>query len=314
MSKRMTCKALCLAAASTCLTGCSEPAGKVKDAASELKSGMSEVAKGLDSLSKIDPIALNKLLDENKALENQLLELQRKTSSFGRVQGAIEVSKDSKLYFEFTGYSGSLRIDAWVDNETNKLVQNQVLSNGDPKPNFSAKICTDEIEAIAQSTWRQHMDGLNMDGHLWSDAAGNEKQGRGVGKVNAAVNAFLRTLAPARPTIDDKWRLHADQVFNDFLKKPFSLPSGDMSQPFSIDSRFELTPGRHTVFLQVTPISVDSSGQWALNYRCFVKRAGGTEDVVSAGRIDSQTSLCLPGNPCPPIAAVNVFVKFAEPS
>lgn len=99
----------------------------------------------------------------------------------------------------------------------------------------------------------------------------------------------------------------AQASFDKYLANPFIPPSPDM-QVHAVDRRF-LGSGPHSVMLQITPVSLDKYGQWEIEYKMYVQTAS-RQDVVTVGRMDSQTSNFELGKPMEPheVAWANVTV------
>jgi hypothetical protein len=104
----------------------------------------------------------------------------------------------------------------------------------------------------------------------------------------------------------------AQDSFNKYLANPFVPPSVDM-RVHAIDRRF-LTSGQHSVMLQITPEALDKYGQWEIEYKMYVTTAN-KQDLVTVGRMDSQTSKFDLGKPMLPkeVAFANVVIAPLKP-
>lgn len=112
-----------LALATVVAVGCFDP---IERATKNIQNGAESISKGMSDLSKLDPIALNKLLKENEELR-QTAELLRKKLQEVDGVASVHVGQGSEVIFEITGYKGRLRLSGWVDNERNKFIDNRVL-------------------------------------------------------------------------------------------------------------------------------------------------------------------------------------------
>ena len=87
-------------------------------AATEIRDGMKGVGDGLTALSKVDPLQLRRILDENADLRQQLDGLRLRLNGLGGGGGIVNVSSTNRLFCEVSGYSGALKLDAYVDSIT----------------------------------------------------------------------------------------------------------------------------------------------------------------------------------------------------
>lgn len=106
--------------------GCPNPLNPVERATGHIEKASENLSKGLTDLSTIDPVALNKLLKENEQLR-QTADLLREKLQAADGIASIPVGPGSEALFEITGYTGQLRLSAWVDTDRNKFIDNKVL-------------------------------------------------------------------------------------------------------------------------------------------------------------------------------------------
>jgi hypothetical protein len=101
-----------------------------KPAAESFAEGMKQAKEGMEKLAKIDPLALNKLLDENATLRARIESVAENYSKY-RAQDGIIVLQGQDLILRFKWRVGNVELNVWVDDEANKIIQNQTLSKGE---------------------------------------------------------------------------------------------------------------------------------------------------------------------------------------
>jgi hypothetical protein len=98
----------------------------IGDATTNLKDGLTALGKGL---SQLDPVALNRLLNENAGLREQL---ERVTGQLNKAAGLgmIEIINRA-VQIKVVTYRGGFVVDGWVDQETNKFWSGRVFEKKD---------------------------------------------------------------------------------------------------------------------------------------------------------------------------------------
>ena len=310
-----------ISAAVLAVTGCSsfrehafepaagKPGNSLEESSQKFKEGLTAVGDGVGKLKDIDPAAIKQLLAEHKELEIKLRDLQTQLTSYGPKAGAVNITSTNRAYFEITGYKGTLRIDAWVDDKENWFISNALLQGVPAKLNIAYDIAVNAVEDAAVSTWRQ-VTGKPMDGHLWVCDRQNA-QGHDVFTLQRAGCAFSARMRTARSEVDAAYEKRVSSAFVAFLLSPFTLPSGNLKGPQAIDQRFKLASGEHVVYLRVTPEQADTDNKWAIEYRTYVTSTNGSQLQIGAGRLDSNTPW-TPGAPLEPIAASRFYAVLAN--
>jgi hypothetical protein len=244
----------------------------ITDASKQLNDGMTK-------LSNLDPLALNRLLKENADLKAQF-ETVRGVLNANAAPGNIGVGPNTRAVFEITGYTGQLRIDAWVDTPQNKFISNRVLLNAETGLDMTYTHGHDDI----YNTWN------------WCNSTGQ-------GNVyNSCFVNYIYNLDKGK-LIDSEYQAAVSAALEKFLAQPFVLPSVDMAQQ-AFDQRF-YQEGEHALFVQVTPEKLDSHGSWVLEYKMYTTGPSDKEERFFVGRIDSDKTKYTLGQPTLP--DVNVF-------
>lgn len=273
--------------------------GPIEGAAKEIKAGATAIGKGMEELKKLDPIALNKLLDENKDLRAAVEQAQSDLAKLGTKVGIVEVSPSSRVFFEVTGYSGQLRLDAWVNSPNNPFLTNKVLWNDTKRPTVDYGVAGRVIEEKANIAW------------CGATKCGGPKPLHDIAWV-FGMPRFGQGCNEGRAEIDNAYRAQVESALSSFLAAPFARPSGDLAGPQAIDRRL-LKEGRHTLMLRVTPEVLDSTGAWALEFKSYIKHMpDGTTEQIHAGRLDSQTSKFSLGKPMADAFAGSFDVAFVQ--
>jgi hypothetical protein len=247
-------------------------------ASKNFESGM---AKAADGLKGIDPLKLGQLLADNAELRGDVEKLKVAIIAVGS-PGNIGISPTSQAIFEITGYSGRLRVDAWLDTEGDKFIQNRVLLKN---------------EAQLKINYNYADDGINGTYRYCEKQTPSNVQG-----------CFFNYAYPNKAAqIDGNYRSAVETALAQFLAKPFVMPSDtDDMQQQSFDQRFHQT-GKHKLFIRITPEALDSTGNWTIEYKAYVERPNHRQDKFLVGRLDSQTSKGFTlGNPMEAVL-VNTF-------
>jgi hypothetical protein len=251
----------------------------IATASSNVKDASQKLSEGMKELSKIDPAGLKHLMEQNDQLRNVAETLRGELNSV-ESPGNIGVGPHSRAFLEITGYKGRLRVDAWLDSEANKFINNRVLVENEVALPLDATIATTMLNGT-------------MD---WC-----------VKKAPLVANTcFLKYAYPNKaPQIDGEYKKAADTALAQFLTKPFVIPSTDMAL-HDFGQRFGQS-GEHSLFFRITPEKEDAQGNWEFEYKAYVDEPNHDKEQFLVGRIDSQTSKNYKlGQPLAPILA-NVF-------
>jgi hypothetical protein len=75
-------------------------------------------------------MALKNLIEQNEQLQKSLNEVTVAYSKFGAQDGVI-ILKGQDLMLRFKSRVGNMTVNAWVDDEANKIIYNQTVARGD---------------------------------------------------------------------------------------------------------------------------------------------------------------------------------------
>ncbi|QQS34802.1 MAG: hypothetical protein IPM56_11070 [Ignavibacteriales bacterium] len=275
-----------------------------------IRKSFEDLKAGMESISKVDPFALNKILDENNTLRQQLELYQKQLNSFGAIGGSVIINPQNRVFFKIVGYSGSFRIDAWVNDSSNKFIKNGYLLDTDKHLDLKFDLATKMIEVAGIDAWRE-ATGKSMDGWLWDCRDGC--QGHTQDKIFDAKSRFTSKVNNVRHSIDNEYETKVDAAFTQFLKSPFPLPSGSLSVPQAIDRRLQNSGGYHSIFVQLTPTELDRKQMWAIEFETYVLINNERSELIGFTRIDSSTdSSWVLNTPSNPVNVCTFFVKVTE--
>ena len=302
----MLCLIIMTGCGSIAVTGINEPA-------KELKLGLEKVGSGLTELGKIDPLQLGKLLDENKGLQTQLAELQKRFNTYAPAGGIVVVNNTNRVLLRIDSLKGTFRIDAWVDTPSNWFLSNTLASSGRPSLDIKYNIAQTTINAVAQDVWSSI---LHKPEDGWMFASGCQDghcQGHPALAVMGARFAFAERLGPTRAHIDTKYKDHVDAAFARFLESPYSVPTGQLRNPQAIDKRMLESGGLHAVYVRLTPMEAGPDGKWHIEFSTFTEIEGSEKrEPISTIRVDSDTSEHQPTTAMPPFIAAQFYVRMAQ--
>lgn len=89
--------------------------GDLTKASQELREGLEKASSEIkDAAGNVDPLGLNRVLEENKQLQAELEKLYTVLSSSGL--GVPSLVPGSRVVFEVPNYEGSFVLDAWIGN------------------------------------------------------------------------------------------------------------------------------------------------------------------------------------------------------
>jgi hypothetical protein len=270
------------------LSGGCNPFGGLDQPTKNIVQASANLQAGMDSLAKIDPAGLNKLMAENAQLRKVAEELKAGLYAVNN-PGLVSVGKNSRVWFEITGYTGRMRISAWLDSPVNKFYYNLEILNNERQLPMTYTNGSDYFVQQGNAVWKYlgYSGSFNINGPQTCFGTWWYCQ------------TYLQTLINGRATVDTSYKAATENAFAEFLKNPFVKPSGNAEkQP--IDLRLA-TQGEHTLYVSLTPEELDSHGNWTFEYKAYVERSDAKTDSKEerflAGRLDSQTCKCKVGEP-----------------
>jgi hypothetical protein len=272
----------------------------IENASKNVKAASEEIKKGMETLGKLDPLALNKLINENTDLRNAVTEAQSQLARLGTRVGRVEVSPTSRVFFLITGYSGQLRLDGYVNSANNPFLTNKLALQAEKRPAIDYGIAQRILEEKAKAVWcsRPFADcnakPLHDIAWVFGDARFGEQCNR------------------ARFETDAAYKVEVERALTAYLASPFVPPSGELSGPQAIDRRL-LREGPHTLYLRLIPEALDSTGHWNLEYKSYIQHLpDGQQEQIHSGRIDSKTSKWELNKPMDPMFAGSFDVVFVQ--
>ncbi len=239
----------------------------ISKAAAELRTG----------IEKMDPVGLRTMVEQNDRLKKTIDELKSRLSPLGTVGGVVEVSPKSRVCFEITNYTGSFRLDAWVNSPDNWFLHNKVL----PGSPLDLGIQFDLAQAQERAVNDKHYP--NRPQHIWYalDRSSN---------IEPSTIAIRQDLKESYRLIDRAYSDRVNAAFKQFLDRPGALPSADLQGCHNVDLRLKWSERDHSVFVGLTPEATDERGKWTFEYKTYLKRQDAGEERIGSGRIDSDTS------------------------
>lgn len=225
-------------------------ADAVRDASTNIREGLKEGGAALD------PAGIKKLLDENEALRQDLVNLQVKTSSFGPSVGLINLSNE-RLLLRVSEYRGDFVVNSWVDDKTNWILHDRTYNSSN-------------AARIANGTPL----GVNME---------------------AAFQAYCRdthTSCDAIRSAENVWGAQ-NYLYNNIVVPQFSslvAASVEAENKRSIDLQHQISPGKHWLSIEVTPIAKGAGGNdWFIRWQLVQVFANGSEQILKEA--DSSSNL-----------------------
>lgn len=239
----------CAATAAFCVTmsGCG-----AKDAAKEISSGVKEASESvedaaanlsdaIEKLAKIDPIALNRLLDENQGLRTQLEDATSQLGSTIAPSGRVDLAERNVRIF-IDDHRGTFYLNGWVDDRARAQFWSDIsLADSNLNLNF--------FDAKDVERWRLLAMG------------------------DASSSAFVDWW----PHFVSRLEEHADEVAEGAFQQNASL-TADVD-PVDLNPRFGAS-GLHTIFLEITPTKTDRYGIWSIEGRIVLERESSQEVVL----------------------------------
>lgn len=284
MNKHFEVASLAVALYFTSMSGGCNPFGGLDQPTKNIENASANLQAGMDSLAKIDPAGLNRLMSENAQLRKVAEELKAGLYAVNN-PGLVSVGKNSRVWFEITGYTGRMRISAWLDSPVNKFYYNLEMLNNERQLPMTYTIGDEFFSRTGQAAW-------NYLGHRDFSINGIYQ----CGDAHTCLT-LVQTFLNHRTEIDTAYKSATEKAFAEFLKNPFVEPSGNVEkQP--IDLRLA-TQGEHTLYVSLTPEELDSRGKWTFEYKAYVERsdakADSKEERFLQGRLDSDTCKCKVG-------------------
>jgi hypothetical protein len=86
--------------------------------------------RGLDTLSRVDPLGIRGVLERNDSLRAQLTRLAARLNSDIPGAGLVEI-RNRRVQLRITQYTGTHRLNGWVDTPENAFFQNRGLNDRD---------------------------------------------------------------------------------------------------------------------------------------------------------------------------------------
>jgi hypothetical protein len=221
-------------------TGC--PTAKVETpdlppATKNLQQGAEALAKGL---AAIDPIALNKLLEENAALRDQLSTVRSSLTSAG-LGTAVVTLKNRRIVLRIPHHTGTHTVSAWIDDRKNWVWQNRRFLHQE----YQLPLDDDAyfLESFRNSV---KSNALGISNIISPDSWNAQVKG----------TIWAHTTYAVKP------------AFSRFLREAPVSPGPD-TEGVEIQEQF-LTKGTHTIVVSVTPEKADQSDRWSLRGQLLV--------------------------------------------
>jgi hypothetical protein len=258
---------VCGAAAGCKATGDIRAAAQdVNGAAAQVKDGASALAEGM---KQFDPAGINKLLNENKDLREQLALVQQKLATAERNTLTVNLV-DGSLRLVVDGYSGRMVVSGWVDNEDNIFAKTLRYDSSSPQLSVSVN--------LAESAFNDWYD---------SNFGRLPRFARGADKLVDAQFTDLKgsLLLDLARTADANYKSKIAAAFAAYVAQPGSPPRAGSGE-FYLHERLQ-TKGFHRVYLKIVPERADSSGGWMFRYRLVHERKNGGSTAVFQGNLDS---------------------------
>lgn len=224
------------------LTGCSPDLSPVELATKNIADATKNLQVGLTDLSKLDPAGIRGLVENNDSLRQQLSSLNTQLSEVGLGTGVFEL-RDKRLYLEIASYRGSFRLNSWIDKPESWVISDRELPD----------------QALSLATYGMTRDALNQATARHSDSLGGSISWTGLHEAGQRACAEV-----------------AEGALKKLLDKSICGSAGPVS--IALNEQF-LSPGDHSIFVQVVPVSQDIS-TWSIVGRIVAVAPNGTRDIV----------------------------------
>ncbi|MFZ2959256.1 MAG: hypothetical protein WA705_20410 [Candidatus Ozemobacteraceae bacterium] len=225
-----------------------------------------------DAADRLDPLAIKKLTEDSRTvpeLKSKLDEALRRANTIRT--GLLVIPGDTRVKLVFRRSLGRLRVSAWIDERDNPLLTNIRCED----QTLSLPVTFDLAHKLWQY-WYDHapVPPMRLSGHF--AFPGFLTPAMRTGYANGE-SYRLRDLA------DSEYQSAITAAFRAFLADPgFHASTG--TTHFDIADRLG-GPGKHAIFLSITPERTDATGHWMLNYM-VVKQSPDHEEVLFEGQTD----------------------------
>ena len=266
------------------------------DATKNIENAAKELNQGLTNL---DPVALNKLLSENTLLRNQLKILGSQINGLTTGEGVIHL-KGKKLQLRVIQYTGTHRLNGWVDNGENWNWKNRRFNDKD------IRLVLDDL-----NIWKRTYNAKDPN-KLYTQHS-NIRTMHSQAKHDVSITGCFRVADQPRYeefalALASEYQSEVDRLFTEYLKTAALIPGPDTR---TIDLHDQLlTLGDHTVSIEVTPIATDKNNRWSLRGQIITTNAQGKEDVLKEFDIDSDLYNNHQLNT--PLPAVNALIRVEQ--
>ncbi len=244
-------------------TGVAKAGQSVESLGKSVERSSAELAKGLRGL---DPVALNKLLNENAELRKQLLEVRNRIDGRSLGTGNI-VLKDNRLLIQVTDYRGTFRIDGWVDEPDTWFWQNRTLAERNPELPFN-------FGGVSNRLFQK-----------WRDAALSVAPPT-VNRAQFAESAVWATLRANPEQLYTHLTRHANTVATNYLRASKAV---ELAGAPSVDLQSQIgDSGTHVIGVRITPIALDVTGKWGLRGQLLSIAPSGATQVLKEFDVSSD--------------------------
>lgn len=223
-----------------------------------------KVRQAADLIRQIDPIALNRLLQSDEELREQVkaLSLQLENASEGR--GGV-VLQGKEVLLEIPRHVGTLRVQAYIDSPE-RMALNRRLNDTEIRLGSNCagilKATIDELRTMTD--FGKKMESViryQIDGNGWEELA-------------------------------NKCDADAEEKFRTFLKSVPVVPVEDFAQINLEDQFFDA--GDHRIVVQVFVIEPNPQGRWSVQMRVVNQAPNGARKVLGDFDADDQSVKELP--------------------
>jgi len=264
------------------LIGCAafdSSADKIRIGAEELAEGMRE----------IDPLALNKLLADNKDLRDKLNEA---TVQLSRVSdgGGVIALKNRRLQLRVEKYEGAFHVDGFIDNKENVIWRADL-------PNMEKSLVLNIDEVISSS-----FKGIT-DRHC----APARDQGFACGQQIASK--LIEPTLPYRSEFAASLAAYVNSVYRSELAgNNLGAATGQLSD--DLQGSLGTEGSLHKITLVVTPLANGASSSWSMRIRLIEITGDGKE--LTHRTYDFSSGQFPHHKLSAPIDPYNIFVRVAK--
>ena len=288
MSKRLV-----LVLVSVVLCGCPKDIPSVDRFADKLENSADKLANGLKG---VDPVALNRLLDDNAALRASFDELRSQMNKEGSSWN-VAIGPNSKVYFEIEWYRGAFHVDGWLNEQNDvKFYDDQPFTDGEVELDVDTNLFSSWLTTTMAQQFLQYTGSGDTRGMLYCIPAVYPHDATHT-PHNRGLAGTIQTLWAHREARDQALVAHFNAAFEKYLKSPGALPSAGKGQ-VSIGVH-TLISGKHHLNLAIRPVALDRNGEWFVQYRMVAVGPQGREDHFAFGSAGGTT--------LDPVAKSNAF-------